>query len=45
MIAVEAPLQILLVDELVITGIGFTLTVIVVALPAHEPVVEVGVTT
>lgn len=41
---VEAPLQILLVAEFVTAGDGFTVTVIVEGLPAHEPLVEVGVT-
>ena len=44
-IFVETPLQILFVDELVTAGEGFTVTVIVVELPAQEPPVEVGVTT
>jgi hypothetical protein len=43
-ILVEAPLQILFAAELVTTGIGFTVTVIVRALPIHEPPVDVGVT-
>ena len=38
------PLQILAVLELVIAGLGFTITVIAVGLPTQEPVVEVGVT-
>jgi len=38
------PLQILAVVALVTAGIGLTVTVIVKAEPAHEPVVEVGVT-
>jgi hypothetical protein len=41
---VDTPLQIVFVEELVITGIGFTVTVIVKTLPAQEPPVEVGVT-
>ncbi len=42
---VETPLQILFVDELVTAGAGFTVTVMVVELPAQEPAVDVGVTT
>jgi uncharacterized protein Usg len=38
------PLQMLAVGELVTIGVGLTVTVIVYAAPAHEPVVEVGVT-
>ena len=38
------PLQVLAVAALVTAGVGFTVTVIVKAEPAHEPVVEVGVT-
>jgi hypothetical protein len=38
------PLQVLAVVALVTAGFGFTVTVIVYAGPAHEPVVEVGVT-
>ncbi len=38
------PLQILFVAALVTVGIGLTVTVIVKAVPEHEPVVEVGVT-
>ena len=38
------PLQILFVAALVTAGVGFTVTVIVNAAPAHEPVVAVGVT-
>lgn len=37
------PLQIVVVFELVTAGIGFTVTVIAVGLPTHEPVVDVGV--
>ena len=37
-------LQVLAVAELVTDGIGFTVTVMVKADPAHDPVVEVGVT-
>ena len=33
------------VGEVVTVGVGLTVTVIVVGLPTHEPVVEVGVTT
>ena len=40
---VEAPLHIVDVAEVVITGIGFTVTVTVKALPAHKPPVDVGV--
>ncbi len=40
---IEAPLQIVAVDELVTVGPGFTVTVIVNGLPTHEPVVDVGV--
>ena len=42
---VETPLQILFVDVLVTTGVGFTVTVILYGLPAHVPPVDVGVTT
>jgi hypothetical protein len=38
------PLQILAVAGLVTVGAGLTVTVIVYAIPAHEPAVEVGVT-
>jgi len=38
------PLQVLAVAALVTAGIGLTVTVIVKADPAQEPVVEVGVT-
>jgi hypothetical protein len=38
------PLQITKVFDVVITGLGFTVTVIVREEPAHEPVVVVGVT-
>ena len=38
------PLQILTVAGLVTAGVGFTVTVIVYAIPTHEPVDEVGVT-
>ena len=38
------PLQELAVAGLVTIGVGFTVTVIVYAAPAHVPVVEVGVT-
>ena len=38
------PLHILAVAELVTDGIGFTVTVIVKADPAHKPAVDVGVT-
>jgi hypothetical protein len=41
---VDTPLQMLFVDALVTTGAGFTVTVMVVELPAHEPPVDVGVT-
>ena len=44
-ILVDTPLQILFVDALVTAGAGFTVTVMVVELPAHEPPVDVGVTT
>ncbi len=44
LILVEAPLQMDFVAAVVTAGLGFTVTVIVKALPAHEPVVEVGVT-
>ena len=44
-IAVEPPLQMLLEIELVTTGIGFTVTVIVYGLPIQVPPVDVGVTT
>ncbi len=39
-----APLHIVFVEAVVTTGIGLTVTVIVVAAPAHVPVVDVGVT-
>ena len=38
------PLQILAAAALVTAGFGLTVTVIVKAAPAHDPVVEVGVT-
>ena len=38
------PLQMLLLVAFVTAGIGLTVTVIAVAAPAQEPVVEVGVT-
>lgn len=38
------PLQVLGVVELVIAGVGYTVTVIVNAGPAHEVLVAVGVT-
>ena len=38
------PLQVLAVAEFVIAGLGLTFTVMVKAVPAHAPVVEVGVT-
>jgi hypothetical protein len=38
------PLQVVFVLAVVTTGIGVTVTVIVKAAPAHEPVVDVGVT-
>jgi hypothetical protein len=41
---VALPLQIDDVFDVVITGVGFTVTVIAVALPAQLPVVDVGVT-
>src|SRR6266542_421188 len=44
LILVEAPLQMDFVAAVVTAGLGFTVTVIVKALPAHEPAVEVGVT-
>lgn len=37
-------LQIAVVEGVVTTGVGLTVTVMVVGEPAHEPVVEVGVT-
>src|SRR6266540_1056153 len=43
-ILVEVPLQMDFVAAVVTAGLGFTVTVIVKALPAHEPAVEVGVT-
>jgi hypothetical protein len=39
-----APLHTLAVAELITAGVGFTVTVILVDGPAHEPPVEVGVT-
>jgi hypothetical protein len=38
------PLQIVAVADVVTTGLGFTVTMIVKGIPGHEPVVEVGVT-
>jgi len=38
------PLQVVFVAAVVTIGVGFTVTVIVKAAPAQEPVVEVGVT-
>ena len=38
------PLQVAAVDAFVTAGVGLTVTVIGNADPAHEPVVEVGVT-
>jgi len=38
------PLQMVAVDEFVTTGLGFTVTVIVKGVPAHEPAIAVGVT-
>ena len=38
------PLQTLIVVALVITGLGFTVTVTVWAVPTQEPAVPVGVT-
>lgn len=38
------PLQVLAVGAFITEGFGFTVTVIVKGSPAHEPVVEVGVT-
>ena len=38
------PLQILNVFGFVTTGTGSTVTVIVLTVPAHKPVVEVGIT-
>ena len=43
LISVPAPLHILLVEALVITGKGFTITVRVNALPVQEPFCETGV--
>ena len=40
----DVPLQVLAVAALVTTGVGFTVTMIEYAAPAHEPDVEVGVT-
>ena len=41
---VPAALQIVFVAAVVTVGAGFTVTVIVEAVPGHEPAVEVGVT-
>jgi hypothetical protein len=41
---VPAPLQIIFVEAFVTVGAGLTVTVIVKAVPTHDPVVEVGVT-
>jgi hypothetical protein len=38
------PLHVLAVFEVVTAGVGFTVTVILVAAPTHEPPVEVDVT-
>jgi len=38
------PLQMLVVVDVVTAGVGFTVTVILVADPAQDPTVEVGVT-
>jgi hypothetical protein len=38
------PLQVLALVEVVIAGVGLTVTVILVAEPTQDPVVEVGVT-
>jgi hypothetical protein len=38
------PLQVVFVLAVVTTGAGFTVTVMVKGAPAHEPVVDVGVT-
>jgi len=38
------PLHVLAVAALVTTGIGLTVTTMLYGLPAHEPVVDVGVT-
>ena len=43
-IFVLVPLQMLFVAAFVTIGMGFTVKVIVNAVPTHEPVVEVGVT-
>jgi hypothetical protein len=40
----DVPLQVLAVDEVVTTGAGLTVTVIVNGEPVHKPVTEVGVT-
>ena len=40
----ELPVQTAAVLAAVTTGVGFTVTVIVDAIPGHEPVVAVGVT-
>ena len=44
LIFVPVPLHIVFVGVLVTEGAGFTVTVIVKEAPAHEPVVEVGIT-
>jgi len=38
------PLHVLAVAALVTTGVGLTVTTILYGVPAHEPVVDVGVT-
>ena len=43
-IAVVAPLHIVAVVLVLNSGVGLTVTVIVVAAPAHEPELDVGVT-
>jgi hypothetical protein len=43
-ILVVPPLQTLAVFGVVTTGVGLTVTVMVYGLPAHDPVVAVGVT-
>ena len=40
----SVPLQILAVAKLVTAGFGLTVTTMLYGVPAHDPVVEVGVT-
>lgn len=44
LIFADAPLQIEAVFAVVTDGVGLTVTVMVYAVPGHDPVLEVGVT-